>query len=135
MKFQKGEGTAGEKVTKEKQQRARELCRDMPPAGKVLWGILRANKLDVHFRRQQVIQGFIVEFYCHKAGLVVEVDGDVYDLQQEEDERRKKALMEMTLSIVRFGNDEVLRNVSVVVGKVKDLVLQLANKLLDSRVT
>lgn len=30
---------------------------------------IRANKLGVHFRRQQVIQGFIVDFYCHKAGL------------------------------------------------------------------
>jgi hypothetical protein len=29
---------------------------------------LRANKLGVHFRRQQVIAGFIVDFYCHKAG-------------------------------------------------------------------
>ncbi|MCC6986377.1 MAG: DUF559 domain-containing protein [Anaerolineales bacterium] len=53
---------------------------------------MRANKLGVHFRRQQVIQGFIVDFYCHRAGLVVEVDGDIHDLQKEEDERREKAV-------------------------------------------
>jgi len=46
---------------------------------------------------QQVIAGFIVDFYCHKAGLVVEVDGDVHDLQQEEDARREKVLREMGL--------------------------------------
>jgi very-short-patch-repair endonuclease len=57
----------------------------------------RANKLGVHFRRQQVIQGFIIAFYCHRAGLVVEVDGDVHNLQQEEDARREKALCEMRL--------------------------------------
>lgn len=56
---------------------------------------LRANKLGVHFRRQQVIQGFIVYFYCHKSALVVEVDGDVHDYQQEEDARREKVLREM----------------------------------------
>jgi len=37
-------------------------------------------------------QGFIVDFYCHRAGLVVEVDGDIHDLQKEEDERREKVL-------------------------------------------
>ena len=57
----------------------------------------RANKLGVHFRRQQVIQGFIVDFYCHKAALVVEVDGDVHDLQEEEDERREKVLSALGL--------------------------------------
>ena len=64
----------GQKVTKEKLERAKELRREMTPAEKILWHELRANKLGVHFRRQQVIQGFIVDFYCHKAQLVVEVD-------------------------------------------------------------
>jgi len=71
---------------------------------------------------QQVIQGFIVDFYCHKAGLVVEVDGDVHDLQKEEDERREKALSALGLRVIRFGNDEVVRDVSAVVGKIKELV-------------
>lgn len=53
---------------------------------------LWANKLNVRFRRQQVIAGFIVDFYCHKAALVVEVDGDIHDLQKEEDERREPPL-------------------------------------------
>ncbi len=75
----------GQKVTKEKLQRAKELRREMRPAEKILWQELRANKLGVHFRRQQVIAGFIVDFYCHKMGLVLEVDGDIHDLQQEED--------------------------------------------------
>lgn len=101
-----------QKVTKEKLQRAKELRREMTPAEKILWEELRANKLGVHFRRQQVIQGFIVDFYCHKAALVVEVDGDIHDLQQEEDVRREKALSALGLRVVRFGNDEVVRNVS-----------------------
>ena len=110
-----------QKITKEKQQRARELRRDMTPAEKVLWAELRANKLGVHFRRQQIIAGFIVDFYCHKSALVVEVDGDIHDLQQEEDARREKALRELGLKIVRFKNDEVLKNLSAVVGKIKEL--------------
>lgn len=94
----------------------------MTPAEKTLWEELRANKLGVHFRRQQVIQGFIVDFYCHKAGLVIEVDGDVHDLQQEEDARREKALSALGLIIVRFRNDEVVRSLSTVVGKIEESI-------------
>jgi len=57
----------------------------MTPAEEILWQELRGNKIGVHFRRQQIIAGFIVDYYCHKAALVVEVDGDIHDLQQEED--------------------------------------------------
>ena len=106
-------------VTKEKLQRAKELRRDMTPAEKILWQELRANKLGVHFRRQQVIAGFIVDFYCHKAALVIEVDGDIHDLQQEEDARREKVLSEMGLRVVRFRNEEIMKNLSAVVGNVR----------------
>ncbi len=112
----------GQTVTKEKLQRAKELRRDMTPAEKILWQELRANKLGVHFRRQQVIAGFIVDFYCHKAGLVIEVDGDIHDLQQEEDARREKVFREMGLRIVRFRNEEVMKNLSTVVGNIRGLV-------------
>ena len=98
----------------------------MTPAEKTrsVWQELRGNKLGVHFRRQQVIAGFIVDFYCHKAGLVIEVDGDIHDLQQEEDARREKVLREMGLRIVRSGNEEVEGDASrsVVVGKVRELI-------------
>ena len=117
----------GQTVTKEKLQRAKELRRDMTPAEKILWQELRGNKLGVHFRRQQVIAGFIVDFYCHKAGLVLEVDGDIHDLQQEEDARREKVLREMRLRIVRFGNDEVLMDLAGVVRRIQEVVLSPNN--------
>lgn len=110
----------GQRVTKEKLERARELRRDMTPAEKILWQELRADKLGAHFRRQQIIAGFIVDFYCHRAALVVEVDGDVHDLQQEDDARREKALSELGLRTIRFRNDEVVRKLSAVVGKIKE---------------
>jgi very-short-patch-repair endonuclease len=80
----------GQTVTKEKLQRAKELRRDMTPAEKILWQELRANKLGVHFRRQQVIAGFIVDFYCHKAGLVIEVDGDIHNIYSRKKMRGEK---------------------------------------------
>jgi len=76
--------------------------------------------MGVRFSRIQAIERFIVDFYCHKAALVVEVDGDIHDLQQDEDARREKALRELGLRIVRFRNDEVVRDLSTVVGKIKE---------------
>ena len=49
-------------------------------------------------------------------------DGDIPDLQQEEDARREKVLSEMGLRIVRFGNEKVVKNLSAVVGKIRELV-------------
>jgi very-short-patch-repair endonuclease len=70
-----------------------------------------------------VIAGFIVDFYCHKAALVIEVDGDIHDLQQEDDTRREKVLNEMGLRIIRFRNEDVLKNLPIVLGKIKELTL------------
>ncbi|MBK9210085.1 MAG: DUF559 domain-containing protein [Anaerolineales bacterium] len=111
----------GQHVTKEKLEYARELRRDMTPAEKVLWQELRGNKLGVHFRRQQVIAGFIVDFYCHKAGLVIEVDGGIHNKQKKEDAEREQVLIEMGLRVVRFRNEEVMKNLSAVVGNVREL--------------
>src|SRR5215510_13091395 len=63
----------------------------------------------------------IVVFRGGRVG-VVEVDGDIHDLQQAEDARREKALQEIGLRIVRFRNDEVVRELSTVVGRIKELL-------------
>jgi very-short-patch-repair endonuclease len=110
----------GQRVAKEKLHRAKELRRDMTPAEKILWDEVRANRLGMHFRRQQVIAGFIVDFYCHSAALVVEVDGDIHDLQREEDDKREKALRELGLRILRFRNDKVLSNLSTVIRIIRE---------------
>ena len=64
--------------------------------------------------------GFIVDFYCHKAALVIELDGDVHDLQHEEDAQREKILNELGLRVIRFRNDEVFKNLPVIVAKIKE---------------
>jgi len=96
----------------------------MTPAEKRLWQELRGNKLGVRFRRQQVIQGFIVDFYCHGADLVIEVDGDVHDeeMQKDEDARRDTVLKDLGLQVVRFRNEEVLKDLQQVIGRIRELI-------------
>ena len=70
----------GQAVDSVKVERSKELRKEMTPAEKILWGQLRGRRLrGLHFRRQQVIEGFIVDFYCHAAGIVVEVDGPIHE--------------------------------------------------------
>ena len=85
----------GQKINPEKRERARELRREMTSAEKMLWQELRGDKLSVHFRRQQIIAGFIVDFYCHFASLVIEVDGGIHDekRQKENDMEQEKIRM------------------------------------------
>ena len=113
----------GQRVTKEKLEHSRELRRDMTPAEKILWQELRANKLGVHFRRQQVIAGFIVDFYCHSASLIIEVDGSIHDVQEqkENDIEREKAIKEMGLRIIRFRNEDVGMHLPIVMNRIREL--------------
>lgn len=98
----------GQRVTEGKAIRAWEMRRSMTPEEQLLWDHLRASRLQgFHFRRQQVIDGFIADFYCHAARLVVEVDGAGHGDQIEYDAERDRILAARGLRILRVTNDEV----------------------------
>lgn len=109
----------GQKINPAKAQRARELRQNMTPAEKILWQALRTNKLQgFHFRQQQVIDGFIVDFYCHTAGLVVEVDGGIHLQQVEYDIARERVIAARGLRILRFTNAQVEQNLSEILNQI-----------------
>jgi very-short-patch-repair endonuclease len=86
---------------------------------KILWQHLRINRLNgLHFRRQQVIDGFIVDFYCHKAKLVVEVDGGIHQHQVEYDAARDKVLTARGLRVLRIRNEDVRRRLEEVLARI-----------------
>jgi very-short-patch-repair endonuclease len=111
----------GQKVSRELQERARELRRNMTPAEKMLWEQVRHNRLNgLQFRRQQIIGSYIVDFYCHAKALVVEVDGDIHDSQQDYDAERDSYLMTRGFQILRVSNDDVKENLIAVLQKISD---------------
>lgn len=116
----------GQKVSPKKKQRSRELRKQMTPAEKILWQHLRAKRFNgLKFRRQQVIEGFIVDFYCHSLGLIIEVDGEIHDHQQEYDRHRENVLISRGLNIIRFTNQQVTKDIETVL---RVLVLALNKK-------
>lgn len=73
-----------------------------------LWQKLRKRQLmGLHFRRQAPLFGYIVDFLCVGAALVVEVDGAVHDEQLAYDARRDEQLEECGYTVLRFDNEIV----------------------------
>jgi very-short-patch-repair endonuclease len=105
------------------QQRARELRKNLTPAEQKLWQHLRRGQIDgLHWRKQHAVGTYIVDFFCAKARLVVEVDGDSHADQIEYDEKRTAYLNEFGLpyTVIRFTNREVLHQCEAVVQQIAD---------------
>lgn len=89
--------------------RARELRRQATPAERRLWAAVRHNRLSgFHFRRQHVLEGYIVDFCCIKARVVVEIDGAHHADQADADAQRDAVLRRLGFRILRFTNTDVL---------------------------
>lgn len=111
----------GQKVSSELQERARELRKNMTPAEKILWEKLRHNRLnELQLRRQQIINPYIVDFYCHARALVIEVDGDIHDLQQDYDSERSSYLIACGFRILRVTNEDVKNKLLSVVQRISE---------------
>jgi very-short-patch-repair endonuclease len=105
----------GQNINPVKAARAKELRRKMTEAEQILWQRLRTNRLGGwHFRRQQVIGGFIVDFYCHAASLLVEVDGPVHAKQADYDVERDRVLVAYGVRVLRVKNRDILENIDSV---------------------
>ena len=97
----------------------RKLKHSMTPAECILWSRLRANKLDnFHFRRQQLILGFVADFYCHRARLIIEVDGSIHETQVAYDYDRDRLLSAGGCCLLRFSNDQVISDLRSVMLKI-----------------
>jgi very-short-patch-repair endonuclease len=76
------------------------------------------------FKRQQPVKYFIADFYCHKAKLIIEVDGGYHQLpaQYEYDENRDAELENLGLKVIRFTNKQVLFDIDNVMTEIKHYI-------------
>jgi very-short-patch-repair endonuclease len=87
---------------------ARQLRRDATPAEEAAWRLLRnRGVLGLKFRRQQIIEGFIVDFYCTEIRTALELDGGVHEAQTEYDALRDAVLARAGIRVIRIGNEDV----------------------------
>ena len=103
--------------------RAKALRKDPTPQERRLWyDFLRTYP--VRFQRQKAIGAYIVDFYCHKASLVIEIDGSQhYEPQgQDHDTKRTAALEQQGLLVVRISNREINLQFRAVCERIDQLV-------------
>ena len=88
----------------------------------VLWNILRRGQLGAKFRRQYIIDAYIVDFVCLDKRLVIEVDGEYHytEVQQQEDKNRTEILQKYGFRVIRFTNEQVLYDTENVINIIKN---------------
>jgi very-short-patch-repair endonuclease len=114
------------KIFNQKNQKTtRQTLRSaMPAPEQYLWQQLRNKQLGVRFRRQQGIGRYIVDFYCPERALVIEVDGDSHytDDAQEYDRIRDEFMASLGLSLLRFSNADIMKNIEGVLAIINNRV-------------
>jgi very-short-patch-repair endonuclease len=97
---------------------ARDMRKDPTDTESELWQALRGRRLgNLKFRRQVPLNGFILDFVCFEAALIVELDGSQH-LESQTDARRDAMLRERGLMTLRFENDDVRDDVDAVCARI-----------------
>jgi len=92
----------------------------MTPAEQRLWNVLRANQLrDTHFRRQHPAGGFVLDFYCPRHKLAIELDGSAHDGREGRDDDRTAGLSKLRIRVIRFRNGEVFDDLPGVLARIE----------------
>jgi very-short-patch-repair endonuclease len=104
-------------------QRVRQLRQQQTPAEKFLWELLRDRRfLDAKFRRQHTLGPYIADFYCHKAHLVIELDGAIHQTQALRDRDRDQWMQANGLTVLRFPNDAVYQKTVEVLNAIAEVI-------------
>ena len=107
---------------------ARELRKRQTNAERLMWRLLHNRQfLGIKFRRQHPIELYIVDFYAHELGLVIEIDGGHHaePKQKTYDEKRTTFLEEKGLTVIRYWANDVLRETEAVL---RDLYRRVVEK-------
>jgi very-short-patch-repair endonuclease len=99
---------------------AREMRHPQTPAEAGVWRALRNRQTGYKFRRQHPIYRFIIDFYCAKAKLLIEIDGEsnLEPAQEEYDKARTEYIEKIGYKVIRFTNNDVRYNIQAVTGEI-----------------
>lgn len=111
-------------------ERAKLLRRNMTKAEEILWMFLRSGINGIKFRRQHPISNYIADFFCHKAKLIIEIDGGIH-LQnevQQLDKEKQASLERLGYTVLRFSNRNVIHEPEKVLVAISEKIYQIINK-------
>ena len=88
---------------------ARQLIKNSTLPEVLLWQKIKRKSLGVQFHRQVPMLNYIVDFYCHEIGLVIEIDGKSHDFNYLNDAERQSKIEAYGVQFLRFSNDDILK--------------------------
>lgn len=90
----------------------------------VFWNLVLKKKqfMWYKFRRQKVIWSFILDFYCPKLLLWIEIDGGYHDETQDYDEVRDSEINKKWIAVIRFLNEDIDRNLEWVIYSLEEII-------------
>lgn len=100
------------RTTPQGYETARKLRKELTPAERKLWAVIRNDQLGVNFRRQHAIGKYIPDFACIKKKLIIELDGSQHIEQAEYDAQRTEFLQSQGYKVIRFWNNEVMNDIN-----------------------
>ncbi len=105
---------------KNTKSKARDLRKKMTEAEELLWKKLRRKQINgLHFRRQHPYGMYILDFYCDKANLAIEIDGKIHDYKKDYDQEKDEFLRHTGINVLRFKNEEVIKDTEKVLEEIK----------------
>lgn len=108
---------------------AKSLRLDSTPAEEALWQSLRNKQFcKLKFRRQHPLYKYIIDFYCPKLKLIIEIDGPIHQFQLSYDQVRDNFFKQKGYTIIRFSNAEVLYSITKVLNKIEGIINPLLNQ-------
>jgi len=100
------------------------LRKKMTKAETTLWKKLRMNQIDgLHFRKQHPYGMYIIDFYCDKAMIAIEVDGEIHEIRKSYDSERTAYLESTGLKVMRFSNDDILNRIEWVITEIRKEII------------
>ena len=113
-------------------ERAKVLRENMTDAENLLWQKLQKKKImGLRFKAKHPIDIFIVDFYCHKLKLVIEVDGKIHDLtdNKEYDKGRIVEMENYGIKFIRFSNQQIIENIHKVIQEIIKICVERKNEV------
>ena len=110
-----------------KKQLAREFRKNPTKSEKLMWKALRNRKfLNLKFRRQHLFEGYILDFYCTKLKLAIEINGAIHFNQVEKDKKRQQALENSEIIFYRIKSEHIECNINEVIEELTNFIQNIS---------
>ncbi len=111
------------KYSKKLTKYAKDLKKNLTLPEVLFWSRVKNKQLGFRFYRQKPIGNYIVDFYCARFKLIIEIDGRDHDFKEEYDEKRERYLESLGMKIIRFSNYQIYKQLDACIEYIEGFLM------------